>query len=102
MATVSTVVRGNVVRFEVVFKNSSGVAVDPDDANVLISYLNESNVRTLITVEMAWDSSGSWTAEWDTSVASPGMVFWSARSTNPSSAKDDRFEVKANPANLGM
>jgi len=95
-----TYTRGNVIEFPVTFLDANGVEVDPDSAIVKLNFLNSENARETVEINMQ-SSTGGWSAEWDSSVALPARVYWSAISTSPASAEDGAFELEANLANLG-
>lgn len=99
MALLTYIKRGNLIEFTATFENAAGVVVSPDSAALYLSYINAAAARVTTTVAMADDSAGTFTCEWDSSVAKKGRVHWSVQAENPSAADDGQFELEANMAN---
>lgn len=95
-----TYTRGEIIEFPVTFRDASGEEVDPSSAVVKVNFLNAQNARETVAIDMESTTAG-WSADWDSSVALPARVHWSAISVSPASAEDGAFELEANLANLG-
>ncbi|MDB5555426.1 MAG: hypothetical protein JWL86_5410 [Rhizobium sp.] len=95
MSIIKVTTRGNTVRWTATFKDFAGEVVSPDSAVVKISHSDD----VAVSVTMNSNTAGEWSAEWDSSVALSGTVYWSVQATNPSFALDGQFELSANPAN---
>lgn len=94
------IIRGNMVEFAVTFLDVNGNPVEPSSAELKVNFLNAEGERATVATAMNADT-GGWFAEWDSSDALEARVYWSVKSTNPASAKDGVFLLKANPANVG-
>jgi hypothetical protein len=99
MSIIKVTTRGNEVKWSATFKDFNGNISSPLSATVYLNYPNGSSTENA-SVSMSEDSSGDFTAIWDTSVASPGMCYWSVRAEQPSIAADGQFEISGNAANL--
>lgn len=91
--------RGNVFEFTAEPKDVNGDPVTPDTVTSYVNYIASDGERTTVPVVMEENTDGVWTAEWDSSIAKKGRVHWHVRTVNPSSAKEDQFELEANLAN---
>lgn len=94
------ITRGSVVEWTVTFLDADGNAVEPESAELKVNFLNSDDERETVEIDMASTTAG-WFAEWDSGDALEARVYWSVKSTNPASAKDGVFALKANLANLG-
>ena len=91
--------RGNPITFTATFLDANGDLVVPNIATLYLSYQSPA-IRTLTSVIMTMQGTdGPWTAQWDSSVASAGIVYWSVRSDIPGSSEDGDFLLDANAAN---
>ena len=94
------ITRGDIVRFTANFTDENSLPVIPASANLYVNYVISDGTRTTATVTMSLQTTDSdWTADWESDVASPGIVYWSARAVGPHAAEDGNFELLANPAN---
>src|SRR5512146_1122345 len=94
----STTIRGNTVVFTANFYDQNGQIITPVAAQVRVAYAVR-GVSTIATLSMT-NSGGTWTADWDSSVADAGNVDWHTQSTgSPSAADDGSFTLSANAAN---
>jgi hypothetical protein len=89
--------RGNSILFTATPKDADGNIVTPSSISLSLNYVTATG-RAGTSMVMV-NSAGSWTATWDSSVAEPGIVYWSSRASSPSGAEDGSFELEANPAN---
>jgi hypothetical protein len=89
--------RGNSILFTATPKDALGNIVTPSSMALTLNYVTTTG-RAGTSIVMV-NSAGSWTATWESSVAEPGIVYWSARASSPSGAEDGSFELDANPAN---
>jgi hypothetical protein len=92
-----SIVRGSTVVLTVEFADESGNPISPASATLHLNYINGGG-RVEEEVELV-ESSDVWSAEWDSTPASPGRVHWSVRSVSPSTAEDGDFDLTANLAN---
>ena len=90
--------RGNVVTFSAELLDAEGNQVTPASVDLYVNYVDVEGDRVTDTIDMTEMTDGTWDAEWDSSVALKGRVHWSVRSTEPSSAQDDQFQLEANLA----
>jgi hypothetical protein len=95
-----TIVRGNIVEIRTTFADIDGAAVDPLSAIATINFVSADNIRETVNFAMEVDTDGTWFALWDSSEALQGRVYWSILATDPASADEGFFELKANLANL--
>lgn len=96
----AAIVRGNLVEFATTFVDSESAVLTPASATLTLNFRNGDGVRENESIEMDADSDGEiFTASWDSAVAKPGLVYWSAQASDPEAAVDGEFEITANPAN---
>lgn len=94
------VIRKNLVTIRATFTPIAGQVGTPSAARVDLVYLDLSGAEGRASIDMAQQTDGSWTAEWDSSAASNGEVEWAAYCWGGLQAADQgRFVVKANRAN---
>lgn len=95
------VFRGSTITFSASFVNAAGEAVEPDQAVLTISYKDLTGTRVRDSVYLAQDDS-IWVYDWDSFVASHGMVRWSINATfdDKHVADDGEFGLYANAANI--
>ncbi len=91
------ITRGDVIRFTANFTDETGASIIPASANLFLNYVTASD-RTSVTIAMVMADS-NFTADWESDVAFPGIVYWSAQATTPHAAEDGSFELIANKAN---
>lgn len=81
------------------FLDHTGAAVTPSTVSFRLDYPANNRVRAQTTLN-ATNSSGTWSASWDSSVAYPGTVFVSAfADSDDNIVQDDQFQLTANQAN---
>lgn len=98
----TTIVRGNIIDFATTFTGADSEVLTPASATLTVNFRSANGDRVDEDIEMDADSAGEvWTATWDSAVAKPGAVYWSAQASDPEAAVDGDFEISANPANPG-
>ena len=96
-----TFVRDSTVRLKFTFHDAEGAVVEPDTASVTLSYMPQSSTEsTFVTYDLT-QSGDDWIYEWDSSVASAGVIHVHAQTEDgqPVSSIDGEFRLKANRAN---
>lgn len=92
-------IRGATVQFpDWVFRDANGDATIPESAKLYVRYLycDDEKIDAIDLVE----DDGVWSAEWDSSEADPGIIFWHIRPLVPTGGPaEGQFRLKANPAN---
>lgn len=97
-----TLSRGATVQFTSTFYDAFNNIANPAAAQVNIAFTNSSGSATTTLIAMAQNGpSGSWTAQWDSRGASPGIVYYSVETPGspPVSVEDGQFTLEANAAN---
>lgn len=97
--------RGNIVEFSITFKDADDETITPvGDVTLRVDFATgpETDDRTDEEIAMGSDTAGNSTAEWDSSDAYPGRVFWSATSASPVATVDGYFDLAGNRANLNV
>lgn len=94
--------RGATIHFSSTFKDDAGDPMAPNSAKVNVRYRSDDDASyddELLDLEDA--GGGMWRVTWDSSVARPGPVYWSARATDGTEVivKDGSFVLAANQAN---
>ena len=92
-------VRGSMVFFTATFVTASGSPASPDSALLHLVYrdLEHSEQRDTVSMTIAGNVAS---ASWDSSVAMPGLVLWSAKGTGANAiVQDGSFTLTANDAN---
>ncbi len=93
------VVRGQLMTFIATPLDSVGAAANPNSVVLYLNYPHADGESTTDTVSMTDQNDGTWSAEFDTSVAEPGALFVSLRATSPTAAEDLKYTIVANTAN---
>lgn len=94
------IVRGALLVFTSRPKDVDGQPVEPGTVRLYLNYVHaDETTSTDPPIDMELQTDGSYRAEFDTSVAEPGPVFASIRTTLPSAADDIKFTLTANVAN---
>jgi hypothetical protein len=92
------VTRGSTVVFVTTFRDNTGAVVNPASANLYLRY-RAGGVVTTATVALT-QSSNTWTASWDSSVADGGRADWHIRSAGTNkAAMEGSLNLKINLAN---
>lgn len=92
-------IRGAMVQFpDWTFRDADGNATIPESVSLYVNYLQCDEEKTdEIALE---ETDGVFSAEWDSSGADAGLIFWHIRPTAPSGGPaEGQFRLKANPAN---
>lgn len=94
-------VRGTIITFEATCTDAAGAPVTPDSAAIYLVYKTGPYTRNVVEETLAMSISGSVASvDWDSSVASPGGVRWSIRTSGPDKiALDGTTILTANAAN---
>lgn len=93
------IVRGTGIEWSIKFFDSKRNPVSPANATLYVSY-KQNGERIRQSIPMVGGLNGEWIAEWDSSVADAGFVYWHARCSGDSlAATEGRFVLLANPAN---
>lgn len=95
-------VRKNIVVCTVTFTAADGTVTQPSAANLVLSYKNAACAVQSANLPMTYNPvTGAWVAEWDSSAAGPGTVFWMAYGYGQLQASaEGSFDVQANAANV--
>jgi hypothetical protein len=93
------VIRGAIVQFfDWQFRDEDKNETIPETASLFVRYLRCGCAKT-DEISLTEDD-GLWSAEWDSSEADPGTIYWHIRSTSPEAiAAEGEFRLRANPAN---
>ena len=97
-----TFIRGSNVNVSVTFYDSGGTVITPTGAQVTFSYvpLNADPPCAIFITYDLTQSGTAWTYNWDSAVASAGVVTGHAETNDaPDAAVDFEFRVTANIAN---
>lgn len=98
-----TKARGATLVWKVTFFDAFGRSQSPSSAQVVISYVRDSDKTTQQAIVPMSNTGpgGSWVAQWDSRGASPGVVYWSVETpgTPPVSVEDGQLTLEANAAN---
>lgn len=93
------VVRGAEVLWRLRFYDADSNIVSPPSATLYVAYKSNGQ-QHVVTIPLIGQENGLWVAEWDSSVADQGYVYWHARCSGPTpAASDGRIFLVANPAN---
>jgi len=93
------IVRGTEIRWRMNFYDEDRNPTSPPSVNLYIAYKQNGQKKTDV-IGMTGGQNGGFTAEWDSSVADAGYVYWHVRASGPDpQAVDGRFFLLANPAN---
>ena len=94
------IVRGQLLNFKSTPRDPTGEIVTPDSVKLYLNYVHaDGTTSTDPAIEMASNTDGTFTAQFDTKICEPGPAFASVRAENPSSADDIKFTITANAAN---
>lgn len=99
-SVVREVVRGNQIVVASNFYQPNGAIATPGGAEVCIVY-NTANSTANVTITMVQNAAANaWTANWDTTIAYPGVVSWVTYTTDvPRITNQGQFTITAGPAN---
>lgn len=100
VTTPERVVRGQTLFVDIQFLDEDDAVITGlAGATLYLSY-EVSGVKTTTSVALTDAGAGSWTTQWDSSVADAGWLFWFAKSsTSPRAAAQGRLIIEANRAN---
>jgi hypothetical protein len=92
--------RDSTIRLRFNFKDAFGDVINPAAAEISISYCPHGGEPTYATYALV-QSGDDWVYEWDSSVASAGVISVHAQTLGgpPTAAIDTEFRLKANRAN---
>ncbi len=93
--------RDSTIKLKFNFKNALGEVVNPDAANVSLSYMPHGGGDITVSTYPLVQDGDDWLYEWDSSIASPCVISVHAQTMDgpPTSSIDTEFRLKANRAN---
>jgi len=93
------VIRGSVVQFfDWQFRDEDKNDTIPESASLRVRYL-KCGCEKFDDIALT-ETDGLWSAEWNSSEADPGTIYWFIASTSPEAiAAEGEFRLRANPAN---
>lgn len=91
--------RGNIIRFyDFQFRDINKDPTIPETVSLRVRYL-KCGCEKFDDIDMT-EAGGLFSAEWDSSSADAGTIYWHVRSVAPpGEGQDGQFRLKANPAN---
>lgn len=96
--------RGSSIRIAATFTDSDGNATDPSGAVLALRYMGLDGRWATQSVALTKDNIlNAWVYYWDSSIANPGNVYLSVRTTDASARVidyDAQFQLHANSANV--
>lgn len=100
MSATQRIVRGQTLFVDIEFLDENGAVITGLTAATLRLAYDVDGVATVTPLALTNAGGGHWTAQWDTSVADAGLLFWWAKSTgSPAAAAQGRLRIEANLAN---
>ena len=97
----TTFIRKNIVVCTVTFTAVNGSPTQPSAATLVLTYKNQIGAMLTTSLSMMYNNTaGAWVAEWDSSAAGRGTVFWMAYGYGQlQAATEGQFDIEANSAN---